>query len=208
MTITSWSDYFTMSRPDNEKGNQNISIYTKAWGQNLSPATKLALLINNPNTIILAADTKGRILTLHSFTNMGGSLLRPANKIVCLIGYGQTAIAVIVDDSSTTRSCDIISPSHQDITACKSITELQQLKEPGEFAPITLEGTATFLPAPWLFDAITATGSSDPSPSSLRHWQRQNPLTKPPSTTQLSSSRHRPTSKILSCGHGESKRKS
>lgn len=85
MLFPNWSDYF-MSRADNEQGNQNTSIYSSAWAQDNDHATKAALLTNDPDTVIFGADAEGTIIPLHSFTNLGGTLLRPNNKIVCLIG--------------------------------------------------------------------------------------------------------------------------
>lgn len=73
MLFPNWADYFK-SHADHEMGNQNNSIYSSAWGQNKDHATKLALLTNDPNIIILGADTEGTIIPLHSFSNLGGSL--------------------------------------------------------------------------------------------------------------------------------------
>ncbi len=58
MTSINWSDYFR-SRADNEQRNQNSTIYTAAWSHGMPRANKLALLTNEPNTVIFAADTEG-----------------------------------------------------------------------------------------------------------------------------------------------------
>jgi hypothetical protein len=59
-----------MSRTDNEKGNQNTIIYHSAWDPTISSAVKLSFLMNDPDTIILGADTEGTIIPFHSFTNV------------------------------------------------------------------------------------------------------------------------------------------
>lgn len=91
MLIPNWSDYFKYC-VDNEKGDQNISIYSSVWDQDKDHAAKLSLLTNDPNTIILEADAEGTITPLHNFSNPGGSLLCPSNKIMFLIGSGHVGI--------------------------------------------------------------------------------------------------------------------
>ena len=65
MRFPNWSDYFK-ARPDNEKGNRNTAIYSSAWAPTKSHASKLSLLINDPDTVILGADTEGTIIPLHA----------------------------------------------------------------------------------------------------------------------------------------------
>jgi hypothetical protein len=76
-------------------GNQNTTVYSSAWDPATSDDTKLSLLTSDPNMIIFVADAEGTIIPLHSFANLGGSLLRSDNKFVWLIGSGQGGIAVI-----------------------------------------------------------------------------------------------------------------
>ena len=163
MLSTNWSNYF-MSRKDNVLGNQNTTVYTLAWTQSSDHATKLALLTKDPDTVIFAADTDGTMIPLHSFHNLGGTLLRPTDKIVCLIGSGHSGVAVIVDENSATADCNFVAPPADIIIAGKSPTELQIIPIPS--APtdggIEYAGCSTFLPAPWLTDAVLAANSSDP----------------------------------------------
>ena len=166
MLATNWSDYFK-SRTDNEKGNQNSSIYHSAWNPSISNAVKLSFLTNDPDTIILGADAEGTIIPLHSFANLGGSLLRRDDKFVCLIGSGQVGIAVIVAANTATADCTFTSPTSDIIIAAKTTSELQAIVDPtsdttGETDGTTYLGCATFLPAPWLVDSILAARSNDP----------------------------------------------
>ena len=165
MRYTNWSNYFT-SRADNEKGNQNTTVYSDAWAQNKSRASKLTLLTNDPDTVILAADAEGTIIPLHSFANLGGTLLRPNDKFVCLIGSGQMGIAVIVSENSATADCNFPAPTPDIIIAKKTATELQAIPDPGTNNPASggdqYSGSATFLPAPWLVDTILGSKSNDP----------------------------------------------
>ena len=65
---------------DNEKGNQNTIVYHSAWDLTISSAVKLSFLTNDPDTIILGADTEGTIIPFHSFANLGGSPLHRDDK--------------------------------------------------------------------------------------------------------------------------------
>ena len=165
MLATNWSDYFK-SRPDNEKGNQDTTIYHSAWNPSVSSAVKLSLLTNDPDTIILGADTEGTIILLHSFANLGGSLLHRDDKFVCLFGSGQVGIAIIVAPDSATADCTFISPEPNIIIAAKTTTELQAISDPTSDTQggtgTTYLGCSTFLPAPWLVDSILETKSNDP----------------------------------------------
>lgn len=164
MLATNWADYFT-SRMDNEKGNQNTTIYSSAWAPSISSATKLSLLTNDPDTIIFGADAEGTIIPLHSFANIGGSLLRPDDKFVCLIGSGQGGIAVIVAANSATADCTFISPPHDIIITKKTTSELNAIPDPGSDTTnggTEYHGCATFLPAPWLVESILHSKSNDP----------------------------------------------
>ena len=129
MRFPNWSDYF-MSRPDNEKGNRNTAIYSSAWAPTKSHAAKLSLLINDPNSVILAGDSGQGIIILHSFKNLGGTILAPADKFVCLIGSNQTAPIVIVNEIALASTCDIVTPSAEDILACTTVEELLVLTAP------------------------------------------------------------------------------
>jgi hypothetical protein len=164
MLFPNWADYFT-SRADNEKGNQNSTIYSSAWAQDISSTTKLSFLTNDPNTVIFGADTEGTIILLHSFANLGGSLLRPNNKFVCLVGSGQVGIVVIVAKNTATANCTFLSSTPDIIIAKRTTSELQAIPDPD--LDITkggseYHGCSTFLPAPWLVDSILSSKSNDP----------------------------------------------
>jgi len=165
MRFPNWSDYFK-SRPDNEKGNRNTAIYSSAWAPTKSHASKLSLLLNDPDTVILGADTEGTIIPLHSFTNLGGSLLHPINKYVCLIGSGPVGVAVIVAEKSATTDVKFCPPAPDIIIATKTTTELQAIPNPiivdPPVAMLQYDGCSTFLPAPWLVNSILASNSNDP----------------------------------------------
>jgi hypothetical protein len=164
MLSATWKDYFT-SLAANEMGNQNTAVYTTAWAMVVPPATKISTLTSDPDMILFAADTENTLITLHSFTNLGGSLLRPNNKVVCLTGSGHAGVPLIVDDKSATAECTFKTPSVDLIIAGKTPTELEGIADPTTTVQGDHEdylGCNTFLPAPWLSNAILSSNSNDP----------------------------------------------
>ena len=164
MLSATWKDYFT-SLAANEMGNQNTAVYTTAWAMVVPPATKLSTLTSDPDMILFAADTESTMITLHSFTNLGGSLLRPSNKVVCLTGSGHAGVPLIVDDKSATGECTFKAPSVDLIIDGKTPTKLEGIADPTTTVQGDHEdylGCNTFLPAPWLSNAILSSASNDP----------------------------------------------
>ena len=154
-----------MSLAANEMGNQNTAVYTTAWAMVVPPATKLSTLTSDPDMILFAADTESTMITLHSFTNLGGSLLRPSNKVVCLTGSGHAGVPLIVDEKSATGECTFKAPSVDLTIAGKTPTELEGIADPTTTVQGDHEdylGCNTFLPAPWLSNAILSSASNDP----------------------------------------------
>ena len=152
MLFPNWSDYLKL-RGDIKMGNKNSNRYNEVCsGGDTNNEAKLTILTNDPDTILLAANTEGTTILLHSFTNLvGGFLLHPKDTFVCHTGSGHVRVAIIVDETSA--------------IACKTTTKIKALIDPDTFdeGDISYKGTNTFLPAPWLVDAILPTKSNDPS---------------------------------------------
>ena len=109
-----------------------------------------------------AADDNQNIMTLHSFVKFGGSIMHPHPKLCCLPGNGHTEYAVNLVIESVFAHCSISSPTIDDIMECDTANDITTLEEPDEDADITYPGLATFLPAPWLVNAIMSAASTDP----------------------------------------------
>ena len=163
MLSTNWSTYFK-SRLDNETGNYNTMVYSNAWSSSTTNSSKLALLTNDPNTIIFAAKAEGTMIPLHSFANLGGSVLRPNNKVICLTSSGRVGVVVIVDEQSVTGKCKFTSPPTDIIIARNSPAEMQAIPTSNVSAGGGTEyaGCNTFLPAPWLVDVVLGSPTNDP----------------------------------------------
>ena len=118
---------------------------------------------NDPNTAIFAVDVDDKIITLHSFHNFGGLVLNPANKFGALIGSGRAGSPVIVDEASLTRNVNVATPPTHTIIACLNKQEFDTIQRPAQRAAKNFSSTASFLPAPWLLEAVLGAHTSDPA---------------------------------------------
>ncbi len=159
-----WKAFFN-SRATNADGNKSPVSYLSAWNNDTSPEAKLTLLTNDPRLAVLAGEPGNGINILHSFKNLGRTILAPANKIACLIGSNQTAPIVILNDIALVDTCDIVTPSADNILGCTTLEELLDLAAPlveTTEDTITFRGINTFLPCPWLLDTIINVRTDDP----------------------------------------------
>jgi hypothetical protein len=146
----------------NESGDRNIAGFNGAMDFKASQDKKMTTL-NQSHGFLLAANLRKEILPLHNPTNFGGTLLRPTDKVGCLVGIGSKAIPVIVEHQAALLSLQVVVPSITDIDACTTIDELNALPTPPEIGGIVnLEGLQTFFPAPFLRNAILAEDTSSP----------------------------------------------
>ena len=80
--------------------------------------------LNESNGFLLAANYKKEIVLLHNPKNFGGTLLRPMNKIGCLLGIGHNATPVILDATTAIQPLQVVVPSLAEIVECLLIDEL------------------------------------------------------------------------------------
>ena len=159
-----WKAFFS-SRASNAAKNKTPAAYLSAWSNDTTSEAKLSLLTNDPDTVVLAGDNGNGIIILHSFKNLGGTILAPSEKLVCLLGTNQTAPVVIVNEVVLANTCDIITPSAEDILACTTLEELLDLNPPlleNIEDNINFHGCNTFLPPPWLLNTIAEAKTDDP----------------------------------------------
>jgi hypothetical protein len=160
MVYTSWHKLFSL-RIGNDEGNKNTSVYSTAWSQATPNKAKMMMLANDPNTAIFAVDVEDKIITLHSFHNFGGLVLNPANKFGPFIGSGRARSPVIVDETSLTKTLNVATPPYHTIIACLNKQEFKAVQCPAQRAAKNFNSTASFLPAPWLLEAVLAAHTSD-----------------------------------------------
>ena len=88
--------------------------------------------------------------------------MRPANKVALLFGNGPRANCVELNVEEAAMTCDLKTPKLEELTACTSAEEVADLDEPEESSDVTFPGSAFFLPAPFLRDAIIAAETMEP----------------------------------------------
>jgi hypothetical protein len=101
MLHLNWKSHFT-AQVGNNLGNKNTSVYTKAWSLDKNEDKRFQTLILDIDNLLLATDQDMKIHALHSFKVLGGTLLRPATKLLCLLllGSGPSATTFIINKQS------------------------------------------------------------------------------------------------------------
>ena len=161
MPFPDWKSFFA-ARTDNETGNKNTSVFTEAWLPDKNDKEHFQTLSSNPKMVIFAAGKNKKLLTFHSFKNAGGTLLRPDNKLMCLLGTGASATAIEVNFKELMANCNLVTPTIEELSKCKTASEVSDLEEPNKTGLVTHPGSASFLAAPWLVNTVMAANSSDP----------------------------------------------
>ena len=153
---------FIASRIDNTAGNKNTSVFTETWLPEQSQDQRFQTLTADPDMVLFAADSNKKLLVPHSFKKAGGTLFRPEKKLMCLSGTGEITTVFEVNPLTLTANCNLITPTINALCECTTATEVAELEAPDENGLVTYPGSASFLPAPWLADAVIAANSSDP----------------------------------------------
>ena len=156
-----WKTYLA-ARKDKSAGNKDSSVFTEAWSPEKSIDQRFQTLTTDPDLILFATDSNKKFLVLHSFKNAGGTLLRPEKKTMCLLGTGSLATALEVNHLTLMADCNLVTPTIDALRECTTATEVAEIEAPNENGLVTYPGSASFLPAPWLAEAVIAANSSDP----------------------------------------------
>jgi hypothetical protein len=156
-----WKSFFA-ARAYNDLGNKNTSVYTKAWSPIKEDNTRFQTLVADTDNVILATDTDNKIHALHSFKVVGGTLLCPTTKLMCLLGTGAHATALLVDKQSLLNPCNLVTPTIDKLQACSNRDEVNKIAEPDKTGAGTYPGSASFFPTPWLVKTIMSTRPSKP----------------------------------------------
>jgi hypothetical protein len=125
----SWKAFFYSITTVNESGDRNVTGFTGAMDFEASLEVKMTML-DQPYGFLLTANKKKGVSILHHPHNFGGTLLRPTNKVGCLVGIGPSAVPVIVDHIAALRSTQAVLPSIKDIVGCPTADDLTALPLP------------------------------------------------------------------------------
>ena len=160
-TKPTWANWF-VNHPSNDAGNRNLPAFSNTLDANFSNEAKLKDLVEDIDTVILAADANKNVALFHSLKNFGGTRTRPDDKVACLIGLGNKATAVLLDLNSAFQSIRIRVPGVLELAACNSAEDVANLQAPEEDAVLGFEGSAVYIPGPVLRNIIIESTSRDP----------------------------------------------
>jgi hypothetical protein len=159
----SWKALFDSITTVNKYGDRNVAGFTGAMDFEASLDVRMTRL-DQPYSLLLVANDKKEVSILHHPHNFGGTLLRPTNKVGCLVGIGPSAVPVIVDHNGALRSIQAIVSLIEDIVGCPMVDSLAALPTPPVDGGglVNLEALSCFFPAPFLRNGILALDSLSP----------------------------------------------
>ena len=126
-----------------------MRLFSLLMSSKRSSVERLNSLTGDEDTVIFIADENKKVTVIHSPKHHGGTRT-PTDKISCLIGLGPQAVCVILNESQAVLDCNIHTPTLDELEECTSPEDVKALEPPGELAVVTFEGSASFIPAPWL----------------------------------------------------------
>mmetsp|Transcript_30867 Transcript_30867/g.65029 ORF Transcript_30867/g.65029 Transcript_30867/m.65029 type:complete len:658 (+) Transcript_30867:779-2752(+) len=144
---------FFSHQPQDDDGNKNTKAFTDAL-DDADEGRRIRNFTEDLNSIFFAADAEGKIQTLHSPKNLGGTRTRSTHKIVALVGMGARATAVQLDEKHAVKVVDLRCPNLNLIDVETTAAGIKAIPIPDDNAVVTCETTNIFLPAPWLKNAI------------------------------------------------------
>jgi hypothetical protein len=93
-----------------------------------NPKLKMAQL-NQAYSFLLMANSR-EVTILHNPYNFGGTLLRPTDKVRCLVGKEPSAFPIIVNHKAALCFIQVTVPPSGDITNCLTVNNLAALPTP------------------------------------------------------------------------------
>ena len=122
-----WKAYFN-AMPTNAEANKNLSSFAKATKPSSATTFKSEIiqnLVEDTDAMILAiAPVTKKLKLYHSFTNLGGTRVKPDDKIIGLEGFGPTATPLLFKLDCLTNLLSIQTPT---FTTLKSITDTKDV---------------------------------------------------------------------------------
>lgn len=139
-----------------DQGNLNMHLYSEASSGKVEPSSRLTRLVESVDNAFLVADSGRTITLLHSPKLLGGTLLRPTQKLMALVGLGADSMAVVLPvDDGITRTHMFKTANVEKMCQCNSADELRELNTEGNNRNVTIHHSGSFfLPAPWLLQKL------------------------------------------------------
>ncbi len=112
--------------------------------------------------VLFTTNSSKKLLVLHSFKNAGGTLIHPETKLMCLSGTGALVTAFEINPTTLMAECNLVTPTIDKLQECTTTIEVTKVDAPDKNGLVTYPDSVSFLPAPWLVDAVIAANSSNP----------------------------------------------
>ena len=65
-----------------------MDLFSKALFRDKNIEDRIRMATNNTDSVIVGSDAENNAVIIHSLSNLGGNLLRPADNIVGAVGMG------------------------------------------------------------------------------------------------------------------------
>eukprot|EP00957_Ditylum_brightwellii_P076834 5840102-Ditylum_brightwellii.AAC.1 len=159
--MPSWKQYY-LCLPTNNKGDKWMGEFSHAMGSSRSLEARLRNIIESPKLRFLAASEDKTISIFHSALNFGGTITTLAHKVVILMGLSKKAVSVKLNVASALATVEIATPTLDELEICQTQEAVALVPTPAATAAVTFMGSAIFLPAPWLREALFESGEDNP----------------------------------------------
>ena len=142
-----------------ESGNQYQRHYVEVSNPSASDfESRKKALLSDPEGLVLLS--YGRNFTLaHSFKQFGGTLHRPVDKVICLLGLHDSVSPFEVNVKSLLGEAKTVTPPVDEILKCESTTDLKAIKVPtnitrGKEADHQFSNCSILFLPPWAQEAV------------------------------------------------------
>ena len=117
-----------MNLDTNEISNKNLNVFARATTvtDEFDQSETIRSLTEDEDVIIMTvAPVTRKIKFLHSPCNLGGTRVRPDNKIVALDGFDDKATPVLIDEACLTTPVELRTPSVANLHAIKTVENIR-----------------------------------------------------------------------------------
>ena len=166
---STWQLYFE-NLETNEVSNSNLALFANATvvNEDFQGSDAIRCLTEDEDVVIMTvAPVTKNIKILHSPANLGGTRVRPDNKLVAMDGFGSTSTPVLLDESGMTSFVDLRTPSINNLTNLSSEEELRNSSNPNTGRKNFHHMTFVILP-PFIAHHIITLDSREPETIFIR----------------------------------------
>ena len=96
--------------PEDTEGNRNTKAFTDALNDG-NERSRIKVFTEDRGTVFFTADNDKRLQVLHHPADLGGTRMRPKNKVVAMVGLGSHGTAVQLDAKQAVKSVDLRRPN-------------------------------------------------------------------------------------------------